>query len=193
MPKRNTIPTEIVIDRQEIIDDLLDAIKQSTDNRIKIPGEKYKIRLNKRSIKIIYNMLEEIIANYLNIHSDELENDDDGDYSNKILIRPFGFLRLECYDSYEKEAINHLTGEPYTKPHTRHFYAYISKYWRRKWNEICAFNYHPFQNEIMYNRKLYLQALETEDWPLYRRTLEWRSKNLIGRNRGPGGWRRRKY
>ena len=163
MPRRKDLPADIVIDRHEIIDDLMRMIKESTDKNLKIPGEKYKIRFNKRSIRMIYGMIEELIANYLNFHSSNINEQYDDDYSGKIVVKPFGFLRLESYDSREREAINHLTGKPYTKPHTRHYFAYISKYWKRMWNKRKAFCFERSKEEKDVWRELWHKAIKEKD------------------------------
>lgn len=161
MPRRKDIPASIVVDRYEILNDLMQMIRESNDRNLKIPGEKHKIRFNKRSIRLIYGMIEELIAKYLNMDISCSEFDEN--YSRKILVKPFGFLRLESYDSFERDEINHLTGEQYTKPHTRNYIAYIAIYWRREWNRRKAFIFDPPHEHVERLHELKMMALKNKD------------------------------
>ncbi len=165
MPKREDLPTVMEITKSEIISDLMYKIENCNSNDLKIPREKHKIRFNKRAIKMIYDFIEEIIAEYLGeTDMSELSVSGKTDYSGKLVIKPFGFLRLGCYDDYAKETVNKLTGEKFEKKDTRIFYAKITKYWRERWNKERKF----YINQVLARRRhallMQLQRAKLDAW-----------------------------
>ena len=126
MKKVKYMPIFDEIEQYEIIDNLLEKIKN--DRRLKIPYHADKIYLNRTTLTIIVQYLGDIIKWYL--------ADDVVGYKRKTIIKPFPWLRFFIYNEPDKKTINNLTGKEYNQKGRRRFKAIIPVYYQRKWNKL---------------------------------------------------------
>lgn len=115
-----------VISAKDLMDDLYLMIQESKDPDLKVDGKPYLMRLNKRSIKKIYGMMDEILSYYTY----------EADFGEMVEIRPFRGVVIQAENQPATETVNNLTGQSFIQSKRRKIRAYICRYWRRKTSNL---------------------------------------------------------
>ena len=116
-----------VIHRWEFLDDLYLWLQNCDDPAINVPHKPNLIRLNKRSVGIIIEAIEDVLRCYMAYECAPNET---------LEIRPFKGLVLKVEREPTCEKVNSLTGETFIQRFRLRIRAYVPRYWQRIWSGL---------------------------------------------------------
>lgn len=116
-----------VIHRGEFLDDLYFWLQNCDDPAINVPHKPNLIRLNKRSVGIIIEAIEDVLKCYMSYECGPNET---------LEIRPFKGLVLKVEREEPCEKVNPLTGETFFQQFRLRIRAYVPRYWQRIWSNL---------------------------------------------------------
>lgn len=116
-----------VIHRGEFLEDMYFWLQNCDNPAINVPNKPNLIRLNKRSVGIIVECIEDVLKYYVVNECGP----------NEILeIRPFKGLVLRVEREPSCEKVNSLTGETFLQKFRLRIQAYVPRYWQRIWSNL---------------------------------------------------------
>ena len=116
-----------VIHRWEFLDDLYLWLQNCDDPAINVPHKPNLIRLNKRSVGIIIEAIEDVLRCYMAYECGPNET---------LEIRPFKGLVLKVEREPTCEKVNSLTGETFIQRFRLRIRTYVPRYWQRIWSGL---------------------------------------------------------